>query len=85
MLHFPDQQTRDTYVARDWSGAVQEPWRVDDAVQGTIYRSPDDEATLPFVLTTFDSAQRQQYLLYAHWSDHTTAQLIDEWWQPAPF
>ena len=85
VMHFPDTATRDAYLQRDWSGAVQEPWSVDDAAQGTLYRSADDEATLPFVITTFDSPQRELYLLYAHWSEHTTTQLIDEWWKPAAF
>ena len=57
---------------------------MDGAEKGKLYKSADD-ATLPYIITTFTDANRVQYLLYAHWKDHTLADLTDKWWQPAEF
>ena len=85
VMHFPDVETKDTYLQERWSDAVIEPWTTDGVEQGQLYRSADDEATLPFVMTTFNDPDRANYLVYVHWSDHTTQQLVDEWWKVAPF
>jgi serine/threonine protein kinase len=84
--HFASEADKDAYLDRDWSGApVIESWNVDGVDQGKLYRSADDEATQPYIITTFTDPARAQYLLYVHWKDHTMTDLMDKWWKPADF
>jgi len=86
VMHFPSTATLDTYV-KDNFGTSPEviTWTRDDQDAGTRYGSGDDEKALAYLLTTFDDAQFQDYVVYAEWKDHTTQELIDSWWKPAPF
>ena len=84
--HFASEADKDAYLERDWSGApVIESWNIDGDDQGKLYRSADDEATQPYIITTFTDPARAQYLLYVHWKDHTMTDLMDKWWKPADF
>jgi len=86
VMHFPSEDVKNAYLERDYGNvAVTKPWEVDGVEKGTLYRTADDEAKLPYVFTSFNDEARVDYLLYAHWQDHTTTQLIDQWWTPAPF
>ncbi len=84
--HFVSEADKDAYLERDWSGApVIEPWNISGDEKGKLYRSADDEAALPYIITTFTDPARAQYLLYVHWKDHTMTDLMDKWWKPAAF
>ena len=86
VMHFPTEDVKNAYLKRDYgSVAVTKPWEVDGVEKGTLYRTADDEAKLPYIFTSFNDDARVDYLLYVHWQDHTTTQLIDQWWTPAPF
>jgi hypothetical protein len=86
VMHFPTEDVKNAYLERDYGNvAVTKPWEVDGVEKGTLYRTADDEAKLPYVFTSFNDDARLEYLLYVHWQDHTTTQLIDQWWTPAPF
>ena len=86
VMHFPSEAEKDAYLERDWAGAPTiEPWNIDGVDKGTLYRSADDEAALPYIITTFTDAPRTDFLLYAHWKDHTMTDLMDLWWKPADF
>jgi len=83
---FPAAADKDAYLQRDWSNApVQVTWNIDGVDKGKLYRSADDEAKLPYIITTFTDDDRVQYLLYVHWQDHTLTDLMDNWWKPATF
>jgi len=85
-MHFPTEDVKNAYLKRDYGDvAVTKPWDVDGVEKGTLYRTADDEAKLPYIFTSFKDDARVDYLLYVHWQDHTTTQLIDQWWTPAPF
>jgi hypothetical protein len=85
-MHFPTVADKDAYIERDWASSPKiEPWNVDGDVMGKLYRSADEEASLPYIITTFNDDARAQYLLYAHWKDHTMTDLMDNWWGPATF
>jgi serine/threonine protein kinase len=86
VMHFPTEGDKDAYLKRDWSNSPKiVGWNVDGVEKGTLYRSADDEAKLPYIITTFDDPKRAQYLLYAHWEGHTMKDLQDNWWSPATF
>jgi len=86
VMHFPTEDVKNAYLKRDYGDvAVTKPWDVDGVEKGTLYRTADDEAKLPYIFTSFKDDARVDYLLYVHWQDHTTTQLIDQWWTPAPF
>ena len=86
VMHFPTVADKDAYIERDWASSPKiEPWNVDGDVMGKLYRSADEEASLPYIITTFNDDARAQYLLYAHWKDHTMTDLMDNWWGPATF
>ena len=86
VMHFPAAADKDAYLQRDWSNApVQVTWNIDGVDKGKLYRSADDEAKLPYIITTFSDDDRVQYLLYVHWQDHTLTDLMDNWWKPATF
>jgi hypothetical protein len=86
VMHFPTEDVKNAYLKRDYGNvAVTKPWEVDGVEKGTLYRTADDEAKLPYIFTSFNDDARVEYLLYVHWQDHTTTQLIDQWWTPAPF
>jgi len=86
VMHFPAAADKDAYLQRDWSNApVQVTWNIDGVDKGKLYRSADDEAKLPYIITTFTDDDRVQYLLYVHWQDHTLTDLMDNWWKPATF
>jgi hypothetical protein len=52
--HFASETDKDAYLERDWAGApVIEMWNVDGNEQGKLYRSADDEAAQPYIITTF--------------------------------
>jgi len=86
VMHFPTEEIKNAYLKRDYGNvAVTKPWEVDGVEKGTLYRTADDEAKLPYIFTSFNDDARVDYLLYVHWQDHTTTQLIDQWWTPAPF
>ncbi len=86
VMHFPSEADKDAYLQRDWANSPKiEPWNIDGTDKGKLYRSADDEATLPYIITTFSDPSRTQYLLYTHWKDHTMTNLTDQWWKPAKF
>jgi serine/threonine protein kinase len=86
VMHFPTEADKDAYVQRDWADSpTVVTWNIDGVDKGMLYRSADDEAKLPYVITTFTDADRVEYLLYAHWKDHTMTDLLDNWWKPATF
>ena len=86
VMHFPSTGVLDTYVKDNFASSPEIiTWTRDDQDAGTRYGSGDDEKALAYLLTTFDDAQFQDYVVYAEWKDHTTQELIDSWWKPAPF
>jgi len=86
VMHFPTEADKEAYLTRDWANSPKiVSWNVDGVDKGKLYRSADDEAKLPYIITTFTDADRVDYLLYAHWQDHTLSDLMDKWWKPASF
>ena len=86
VMHFPSKDVLDTYVQDNFGTAPKIiTWTRDDQDAGTRYGSGDDEKALPYLMTTFDEDRYKDYVVYAEWKDHTTQQLIDDWWKPAPF
>ncbi len=87
VMHFPDTGTLQTYVDDNFGDSTEIiTWtRDDDNDAGTRYGSGDDEKTLPYLLTTFNDEKYADYVVYVEWKDHTTQDLIDDWWKPAPF
>lgn len=86
VMHFPNADTLRTYVEDNFSTSPEViTWTRDDQDAGTRYGSGDDETSLAYLLTTFDDPQFEDYVVYAEWKDHTTQELIDSWWKPAPF
>ena len=87
VMHFPDADTLNAYVDGNFQNSAEIiTWtRDDDDNAGTRYGTADDEKTLPYLLTTFNDQQFADYVVYVEWKDHTTQQLIDSWWKPAPF
>ncbi|HEY7814814.1 MAG TPA: hypothetical protein VIC62_16325, partial [Nakamurella sp.] len=59
--------------------------RDNDADAGTRYGSAVDQKDLSYLLTTFNDQQFADYVVYVEWKGHTTQELIDSWWKPAPF
>ncbi len=86
VMHFPSEAEKDTYLERDWANSPKiVSWNIDGVDKGELYRAADDEASLPYIITTFNDPKRTQYLLYVHWKDHTMKDLQDNWWSPATF
>jgi hypothetical protein len=86
VMHFASVEDKDAYIQRDYANSANViTWTRDDVDAGERYGSADDEAKLPYLLTSFTEEGREQYLIYVDWTDHTTQQLIDEWWKPADF
>jgi len=87
VMHFPDADTLNTYVDGNFQNSAEIiTWtRDNDDNAGTRYGTGDDEKTLPYLLTTFNDQQFADYVVYVEWKDHTTQQLVDSWWKPAPF
>ncbi len=86
VMHFPSVEEKDAYLERDWANSPKiVSWNIDGVDQGQLYRSADDEASFPYIITTFNDPERAQYLLYVHWKDHTMKDLQDNWWGPATF
>ncbi len=87
VMHFPNSDTLNTYVEDNFGSSPEIiTWtRDDDDDAGTRYGSSDDEKELAYLLTTFNDETFADYVVYAEWEDHTTQDLIDSWWKPAPF
>jgi len=86
VMHFPSEADKDAYLKRDWANSPTiVNWNIDGVEKGMIYRSTDDEAKLPYIITTFSDPKRVDYLLYVHWKDHKMKELQDNWWAPATF
>ncbi len=86
VMHFPSVEDKDAYLKRDWANSPKiVNWNIDGVDQGELYRSADDEASFPYIITTFNDPKRSQFLLYVHWKDHTMKDLQDNWWGPATF
>ena len=86
VMHFPSEADKDAYIERDWANSPTiVNWNIDGEDKGMIYRSSDDEAELPYIITTFNDPARVDYLLYVHWKDHKMKELQDTWWTPATF
>jgi serine/threonine protein kinase len=93
VMQFASSADKDAYLEDKWSGApVIKTWTIDDVEAGDLYRSADDEAEFPYILTEFnapaegstDEPNRENSLLYMEWEDHTYDEL-SEWWQNAAF
>ena len=86
VMHFPSADVLNTYVEDNFGTSPKIiTWTRDDQDAGTRYGSGDDEKALPYLLTTFSEDTYKDYIVYAEWKDHTTQELIDDWWKPAPF
>ncbi|HEY5881422.1 MAG TPA: protein kinase [Nakamurella sp.] len=87
VMHFPSKDALTSYVGDNFESAPEIiTWtRDDDDDAGTRYGSSDDETDPSYLLTTFNDEQYADYVVYAEWSGHTTSELIDGWWKPAPF
>jgi hypothetical protein len=85
VMHFASEDDKDAYVQRDFANYAHITWTRDEVDAGQRYGSADDETKQPFLLTSFTEEGRELYLLYVDWTDHTTQQLIDDWWKPADF
>ncbi len=85
VMHFPDTQTWKAYLARDYATSTATDWDRQGVVEGQLYRSPDGAEGVPTIYTSFSAPERQNYLIYAEWQDHTGQELYDTWWLPAPF
>ncbi|MBA2390795.1 MAG: protein kinase [Geodermatophilaceae bacterium] len=90
LLHYPTPeslQARETEIAAD--AAPPEVWRYrqDDGTQtdgGMVYDNVEGETTA-FRWATFLAPERIEFALHVSWPEHTSDELFETWWLPAPF
>ncbi len=86
VMHFPSEQARDDYIGDSYGDSPEQiTWTRGDEDAGMRYGSAADESSLPYLLTTFYDPEYVDYVVVVEWQGHTTQQLIDSWWKPAPF
>jgi len=87
VMHFPNQAALTGYVDGSFKDAPKViTWTRDsDDNAGTRYGSADADKDPSYLLTTFNDERYADYVVYVEWSGHTTSELIDGWWKPAPF
>jgi hypothetical protein len=87
VMHFPSSDMLNTYVEDSFGDSPEIiTWtRDDDDDAGTRYGSADADKDPSFLLTTFNDPTYADYVVYVQWQDHTTTDLINSWWKPAPF
>ena len=85
VMSFATTADKDAYLQERWSEApVIETWTISDNEAGELYRSADDEASFPYILTEFNDPDREKSLLYMEWKDHSFDDLL-QWWKDADF
>jgi hypothetical protein len=87
VMHFPSTEALDSYVQASFGDSPEKiTWtRDDDDNAGMRYGSADSTTNPSYLLTTFNDEKYADYVVYAEWNGHSTSDLIDAWWKPAPF
>lgn len=87
VMHFPTPDALNTYVQDSFGDSPEKiTWtRDDDDNAGMRYGSADETKDPSYLLTTFNEEKFADYVVYAEWNGHSTSDLIDIWWKPAPF
>lgn len=83
VVHFASEEAKKSFLDTK-TYDVTTPWDEGAENLGNVYRS-NDSVKPGSILTDFAADDRKQFLLEATWNDHSTKELLDEWWKNSTF